>query len=203
MIESTLLYSGMPNQSKAKEDTIQTAEFLDEILIPLTQLANNNHIEIFNKQQALPQQIITDSNALRMILENLIMNCIIHGQSEKTASKIWFTISIKDNDYLLIEVQDNGTGIAKKEQKQVFKAFVRGKKSEQNQHPGSGLGLNLIKRMVDVLSGSITLNSPYINSLGLKENGTQFTVTLPIKFPATQINDATIKQPQSNKPDQT
>ena len=183
MIESTLLYCAMPNQNKAKQDHIQTDDFLNEILLPLTQLANNNKIELNSQFNTLPKQIITDQNALRMILENLIMNSIIHGKTQNAASQIDVTLSILESKELKIQVQDNGMGIPKKEQKNIFKAFVRGKRSEQQQHCGSGLGLNLIKRMVNILSGDIQLQSPVINLNGEKETGVLFTILIPIQLP--------------------
>jgi signal transduction histidine kinase len=108
------------------------------------------------------------------------MNALIHATPDSDPAYIWLKVSQTLTE-LILSVADNGPGIPKKEQKQVFSPFVRGKRSEQNQKPGTGLGLSLIQRTVIILQGKITLHSPYQSDLGQTEKGCLFTVTLPIR----------------------
>jgi signal transduction histidine kinase len=67
---------------------------------------------------------------------------------------------------------DNGPGIPKEERKLVFQPFFRGKLADENQVHGTGLGLNLAKRIIEAHGGTLTLRS----ELG---KGTEFIVTIP------------------------
>jgi len=69
-------------------------------------------------------------------------------------------------------VKDLGPGIPVREQKLIFEPFARGKRAIEEQIPGNGIGLNLVKRIVEMHGGSISVESK-------PESGTTFTVTLP------------------------
>ena len=73
---------------------------------------------------------------------------------------------------LVIRVSDTGRGIPKRELRKVRLPFYRGEYSRKQQIPGSGLGLSLVSRIVDTLSGSMSITS----TVG---RGTVVTVRLP------------------------
>ena len=71
-----------------------------------------------------------------------------------------------------ITIQDRGPGIAEKDQAYLFDAFYRGKKAIEDQIHGTGLGLNLVKRIAEAHDGTVTVKSePGV--------GTEFTVRIP------------------------
>ena len=72
-------------------------------------------------------------------------------------------------EWILLEVEDNGLGISEEHQSKIFEIFYRATQSSN----GSGLGLYILKRSVDILKGSIELRSN-------KESGSTFTVKLPL-----------------------
>jgi signal transduction histidine kinase len=63
----------------------------------------------------------------------------------------------------------------------VFEPFFRGERSVSGQRPGSGLGLHLVRRVVTLLGGKVSLESPYANLAGFRQNGCRFIVILPIE----------------------
>ena len=180
MIESTLFYSRLESQTQINVQTINTEPFFNDLLQPLSQLAKDHQVRLHTELNSTVDQIHTDANGLRLIINNLFMNAIVHGQPDAQEAQIWLTINC-DDKHIKIAIADNGPGIPKAEQKKVFKPFVRGQLSAQKQHPGTGLGLNLIQRMVEKLDGEINLASPYTTPLQTEQQGAQFTITLPMQ----------------------
>ena len=73
---------------------------------------------------------------------------------------------------VLIEVRDEGIGISEEDQQHLFSSFFRGKNAVNIQ--GTGLGLHIVKRYLDLLQGEVALKS----QLG---QGTTITFTIPVK----------------------
>lgn len=112
--------------------------------------------------------IQTDLSRLKQVLANLINNAIVYTQEKgKVIVKIH-----KEDEWVVIEVSDNGIGIPEDEQDRIFERFYRVDKARSRNSGGTGLGLSIVKYLVENLNGSICVNS----KLGL---GTTFTVKLP------------------------
>lgn len=112
--------------------------------------------------------IQTDLSRLKQVLANLINNAIVYTQEKgKVIVKIH-----KEDEWVVIEVSDNGIGIPEDEQDRIFERFYRVDKARSRNSGGTGLGLSIVKYLVENLNGSISVNS----KLGL---GTTFTVKLP------------------------
>lgn len=103
------------------------------------------------------------------ILLNLISNAVKYNNSEE----IKIAVSLRsENSMLTMKVKDNGIGISEKDKKRIFDKFYRGDNSFTRMAEGSGLGLYLVKKMVDSLNGEIDIKS--------SKNGTTFIFTFPI-----------------------
>ncbi len=107
-----------------------------------------------------------DKNLTRNICINLLSNAIKYSNEN---TQIFFTTSLSDN-HLEIAVTDQGIGIPESEQVHVFERFFRANNAVNIQ--GTGLGLNIVKKYVDLMQGMITFNST-------SGKGTTFKVTLP------------------------
>jgi signal transduction histidine kinase len=180
MIESTLFYSGLPQQSRVQLTVINSMDFFTELLGPLRQLTGDQGIKLLTELNVERADIAIDTDAVRQIIENLVMNAVIHGTADVGQSLIWLDIHVGQR-MLTIVVADNGPGVPRDEQTKIFNAFTRGKRSRQEQLPGSGIGLNLILRTTELLGGGVQLQSPYIGNLGTQQQGALFTVELPLK----------------------
>jgi signal transduction histidine kinase len=104
-----------------------------------------------------------DSLALRHALQNLLANAAKYGGAGKqsiaiSARTVPGAIGSKAPQ-IEIRVADHGTGIPAEEQKHVFDAFFRGRKAVQDQIHGTGLGLHLVKRIVEAHGGTVSLES--------------------------------------------
>jgi signal transduction histidine kinase len=110
-----------------------------------------------------------DAGAMRQILDNLISNAVKFSPEPARIE-----VSVRAGaTQVLLSVRDNGVGIAPGEQMRIFDRFGRGEPSVAKSYRGIGLGLKLVKALVEMHGGSITLQS----RLG---HGTTMTVGFPI-----------------------
>lgn len=75
---------------------------------------------------------------------------------------------------MIISITDNGIGMAEEFQKHIFEAFERERTSTITQIEGSGIGMGIVKKLVDLMGGTLEVES----KLG---EGSTFTVTIPCK----------------------
>jgi signal transduction histidine kinase len=101
------------------------------------------------------------------LLQNLISNSIKYYDASKENPFVKVEV-FKNPDNVKIVVEDNGIGISKKYQDHVFDMFYRATERSD----GSGLGLYIVKETVDMMGGSISLDSE-------KDKGTSITLTIP------------------------
>ena len=113
------------------------------------------------------EEVKTDWQILKNILNNLLSNAIKYSPEE---SEILLKTSV-GKGMLVITVEDNGIGIPKKEQKNIFDRFFRAENASSIQ--GTGLGLNIVKNYLDLLNGEISFVSEFTK-------GTTFTVRIPV-----------------------
>ena len=117
-----------------------------------------------------------DAPALRRAFQNLIANAAKHGGA---GGWIGISAGIVDGDTPSIEVRvaDRGPGIAEDEQGKIFEPFVRGTAAQTAHIRGSGIGLSLVREIIQAHGGGISLHSE-------RGRGTTFTVRLPVTAPA-------------------
>jgi signal transduction histidine kinase len=124
--------------------------------------------------------ILGDSMALRHALENLINNAIKYGPDGDK----WVGLFARAASGMIeIRVEDRGPGIPLNEQRQIFEPFFRGQRAVREQIHGTGLGLNLVKKIVEAHGGSVDVESA-------PGTGTTFIVKLP-SLPMEQQHEFT------------
>jgi signal transduction histidine kinase len=106
-------------------------------------------------EEGLPT-ILADPLALKHALQNLLANAVKYGAADDPWIGV-FASATKDG--VEIRVADRGPGIPVDEQKHIFDAFYRGRRAVQDQIHGAGLGLNLVKKIVEAHGGSIRVRS--------------------------------------------
>ncbi len=112
--------------------------------------------------------IVTDPEKIHLIGSNLLQNAVEY--SEKGGSieiKSW----LEDMNFK-ISFKDYGIGIEKKNQEKIFDRFRQLETGTTKNHPGHGLGLSVVKALVELLGGSISVESE-------KQKGSVFTIILP------------------------
>jgi signal transduction histidine kinase len=117
--------------------------------------------------------VLGDATALKQVVQNLLSNAIKYGSEGGN----WIGISAARDDsgaqpMVELRVQDRGPGIPPDEQAHIFEPFFRGRRAKQDQIHGTGLGLNLVKKIVEAHGGTIQVRSEAMK-------GTDFVVRLP------------------------
>lgn len=135
------------------------------------------------KEKAL--EIKTDKNLLRNIISSLISNA---SRYSPDGGKIVIEAAKQDKDYLLFKISDDGIGIPKKEQLKIFKKFSRATNAIVYEANGSGLGLYIVKSILDMMGGKIWFES-------VEGKGSTFFFLLPIDNVFCEINGSSGKKP--------
>jgi signal transduction histidine kinase len=165
MVESILLYSGMQASLLAgKKEPLPVKEALEQVLNRFTLQLENRGIHLHTELPGELPPLRINKELFLSVVENLISNAVKHGGQ---GGWIRFTARFKErnrNDntrYNLLEIiiEDQGPGIPKHELSHIFEPFFRGKTARDNQIQGSGLGLSLVKKIVDACKGQITIMS--------------------------------------------
>jgi signal transduction histidine kinase len=112
--------------------------------------------------------VLIDRDAISQAALNLINNAVKYSDEIK---KITVRVRAKDK-YVAVEVADNGIGIARSEQEKIFEKFYRVSAGLVHNTKGSGLGLALVKHIVEAHKGKITVESA-------PGKGSKFTILIP------------------------
>lgn len=153
------------NKVEIQKDSFNLEDFLEEILEEMKpHEKSGQQISVFSEGNPI---VDTDKRLLKNIIVNLLANAIKFS-SENTLIEIKSKTHPSDFE---ITIKDNGIGISKEDQQQLFSSFFRGKNAVNIQ--GTGLGLHIIKRYADLLKGTILINS-------ILGEGTTVTVTIPV-----------------------
>ena len=144
-------------------DTFDMLEFMREVVEDVQTIRKKE--QLIHIGHAGETKVMLDQKKLRYILVNLLSNSIKYSPENAT---IRISLSI-DRD-VVIAVQDNGIGIPEDEQKYLYNKFFRAKNTGNVQ--GTGLGLTIVKRYVELMGGSVSFQS----KIG---EGTTFTINIP------------------------
>ena len=118
----------------------------------------------------MPFDFFGDTNALGKIFKNLLSNAIRYTEE---SGNIQVSLEIADANYV-VKVADDGPGIPKSEQTNIFKEFYRTPTARKLISEGTGLGLSIVMRMVELHGGDIQVESQ-------EGQGSTFIVLLPYK----------------------
>ncbi len=157
---------------------------------------------VFNPDENLANEVIwIDKEMITTALYNLLSNAFKYS---KNKGKIIVSLTVTDNktvtsvkrfknnrpvqNYLLIEITDNGIGIPQKELSHIFHRFYQSQNSNKTEHGGSGIGLSIVKEYIELHQGSVKASST-------EGKGTTMKVYLPLgeqHFPASLKKDLSV-----------
>ena len=167
MVETVLSYAGA-DATTARRSRLSVRDWIEDASSqarPLLEEANTTLT--LDLAPDLPD-IHGDPLALATALRNLIANAARHGGSSVRITAR--ATRLGTASAIALAVSDDGPGVSSSDQSAIFEAFVRGESAIVNQTPGSGLGLALVKRIVEAHAGTIELTTA---------PDTTFTITLP------------------------
>lgn len=141
---------------------------VEKITLSVVDYAKSKNITVTFDTNTEEKIIACDPEQIERIVLNLLSNAIKFTQQGGNI----FVRTCDCGDKIRIIVKDNGIGIPKDKQKSIFNKFEQVDKSLTREHEGSGIGLSIVKALVEKHNGSIKLNS----ELG---KGSEFIVELP------------------------
>lgn len=154
-----------------KESKVEIVSFARLVVNAFEYLAGSRKIVLSFNADPGELHVFTDSVKLERILYNLLSNAIKYSPDGGQV-----TVNLKrEEQNLHLSVRDSGPGIDEKHQLRIFEKFYRGPEKTDQQNPqGFGLGLYVVKKFVQVLNGSIRIQSA-------PGQGTQIELILPVK----------------------
>ncbi|PQB06748.1 hypothetical protein BST83_05950 [Polaribacter filamentus] len=155
-----------------------------ELKVPdlINTVLNNFKLQLEEKEQTLktdydkclPKWLLGDPVRINQILFNLIGNAIKFTPSGGFIGvKLNLLKQDKERVFIEIIVSDSGIGIPKDKIDKIFNQYSQSNEYTTREYGGSGLGLNIVKQLIDLMQGTILVKS----SLG---NGSTFTITIPL-----------------------
>jgi two-component system phosphate regulon sensor histidine kinase PhoR len=166
----TKLESGTLNLD---QDSFDIIELIKNTYDQLEIQAQKKDIKlIFNKLYSDPIIVFADKDKIQQVITNLVINSIKYGTNKGTTE-----VSLEDitSDKLIIRITDNGEGIQKEHISRLFERFYRVDQSGSRKQGGSGLGLSIVKHIIDAHNENIYVESKF----GI---GSEFSFTLTKKI---------------------
>lgn len=163
LLDLTKIESGKKTRELKTVDLTEIVRIAKDTMEPIAIQRNVKVNFDFDKELYLT----ADANELEIIMNNLISNSIKYNKENGTVM-----INLKDQgSKIYITVEDTGIGMTEEDISKLFQEFVRIKNKKTQNITGSGLGLSIVKKMVDLYNGEIFVESK-------PDVGTRFTVVL-------------------------
>ena len=169
MVEQILEFAGANSgKQKYRFSSTNVQEVVNDALNECRPLIDSGGFTVETDLQSDLPSLNADGLALSSAIQNLVANSIKYANGSK-----WIKISARNGDgRVKIAVEDKGIGIAASDLRQIFEPFYRSKEVVDAQISGNGLGLNLVKKIVEAHDGKISVES----TPGV---GSTFTIDLP------------------------
>ncbi|NRA38069.1 MAG: response regulator [Planctomycetes bacterium] len=157
-----------------------TSVLIHEVIKILRPIAHSKNVDLsYRISKSVPAQLYGDEGRIRQVLINLLSNAIKFADSGSV--RLIADLSTAEEDGFVginFEVQDNGIGMSEEDLHRLFKPFSQADASTTRRFGGTGLGLVICKKIVELMNGSISVFSQ-------DQEGSIFCVNIPLK-PATE-----------------
>ena len=168
-----LIYKIESDIMKLKSEKTDIVSLVQEVLDFYEMTASQANIALSISQgPMMPLYVFADREQIRVVLNNLVENSLKYGSPGGKTTVKFFDMG----DHILTEITDDGMGISKEELSRIFERFYRTASGRSREQSGSGLGLSIVKHIIDAHQQTINVRS----TPGV---GTTFAFTLPKKMP--------------------
>jgi two-component system phosphate regulon sensor histidine kinase PhoR len=170
LVSDLLTISRLEAEDSTKNfHTIDMREPLSDSLRAILPVADSKRLSVEHTMPDTPVEVMGDGEALRELVDNLVGNAVKYTPS---GGNIHVTLQVLDG-LAVLDVEDNGIGIAPADQGRVFERFYRVDKARSRELGGTGLGLSIVKHVALSHGGNVSLRS----ALG---TGSTFRVQIPL-----------------------
>ena len=153
----------------AHYNEVNVENVINEVVNNFVAMAQNKNLFIHTKIKYANLTANIDDRFLRHILNNLVKNAIVY--TEKGGLTV--ELDKEENDFV-IRVKDTGIGIAKENFEMIFEPFRQESEGYDRSFEGTGLGLSIAKRFIEIMKGTINVES----EIGV---GSTLMVKIPLK----------------------
>ena len=164
------------NKIEMEYDVSNVHENFENCVAMFQQLAESKNQTISLREQIMYPYVYMDAPHLSEICFNIISNAIKYTNTGGTISCDVVQKSCEKDDWcnMIITITDNGIGMSEDFQKHIFEIFERERNSTVSHIEGSGIGMGITKKLVDLMDGTIEVKSK-------QGEGSTFTVTVPCR----------------------
>ena len=153
-------------------ESFELRELLDEIVATIQPLVDRNHNALKIELASELGSLHTDRTKLKQVALNLLSNACKFTHEGEVRLMVR-RIRATGTEWLLLEVQDSGIGIASERLEELFQPFRQADESTTRKYGGTGLGLSISRHYCQMMHGSIQARSA-------PGNGSTFTVRIPV-----------------------
>tara|TARA_R110002126_G_scaffold75469_21_gene188393 strand:- start:2104 stop:5904 length:3801 start_codon:yes stop_codon:yes gene_type:complete len=154
---------------------------MQDVGIILSSATQDKNIEILYRIAAdVPDQLEGDSLRIKQVMLNIIGNAIKFTELGEVVVTVGVTLSVADKIVLNVQVRDTGIGMTEQQQAVIFSGFHQAESSISRRFGGTGLGLAISKRLVNLMGGTIQVQStPNV--------GSEFSFSIAVQKMSSQL----------------
>ncbi|HEX9059778.1 MAG TPA: ATP-binding protein [Clostridia bacterium] len=159
-------------------ESCNIVEIVEKAALSVAEFTESNGMSLIFDTEIEEKNIVCDINKIERIILNLISNAIKYNKRE---GEILVELS-EIGESILITVKDTGIGIPEDKKELIFKRFHQVNTSLTREHEGSGIGLSIVKSLVEMHKGEIWVES----ELGI---GSKFFIKLPSNLECSKVKE--------------
>lgn len=185
LIDITKFENGYVNINKSNYDIVSLVE---NVVLSVAGYIENRDLSIIFDTDIEEKVMALDAEKMERIILNLLSNAV-----KFTPSGGNITVKVhENNNYIFIQIKDTGKGIPKDKLNSIFERFVQVDKPSTRNHEGSGIGLSIVKSLVEQHGGDISVKSE-------EGIGTEFIIKIPCEIIQGESCKFNLDELQMNK----
>jgi signal transduction histidine kinase len=184
MVERVLRFAGINSGHQTQvRGAVDLARVIADAVDGVAGEARQRGVIVTVHPSAALPETLGDADALRSAVQNVVGNAVKYSPA---GGRVEITTAVAGTDRLEVRVQDHGIGIDAADLPQIFKPFFRGRRAIEAEVRGTGIGLSVVRHVIQSHGGDITVDSR-------GGDGTTVTMVLPIVSPANSADERAVR----------